>query len=162
MAAGTPTVMPTMPASTRCLNRRAALPGCVKIVAPLPKPLRLIVAIASSSSADSVQTEPGDTPAPVDGELVGLSPGGGTSAMGPGIDVGEALTSTLEGRCWWRACDGPRGLVNFRPRAKWGSDMDLRAYFDHLLGYRARWENAAAGHQRRRCSAAFACGPHRG
>ncbi len=36
MEAGTPTLMPTIPARTRCLNSRAAFPEFVKMAAPFP------------------------------------------------------------------------------------------------------------------------------
>ena len=41
MGAGTPTLMPTMPALTRCLNVLAALPSPVNRTAALPNPLWL-------------------------------------------------------------------------------------------------------------------------
>ena len=48
MEAGTPILIPTMPAFTRCLNSRATFPERVKMEAPLPYGERLIVSSASS------------------------------------------------------------------------------------------------------------------
>src|SRR5262245_22475146 len=49
--AGTPMLMPTIPAFTRCLNSRAVFPERVKMEAPLPYGERLIVSIALSRSS---------------------------------------------------------------------------------------------------------------
>ncbi len=57
IVAGTPTLMPTMPAFTRCLNSRAAAPDRVKIAAPLPKAERLARSIAASRSVHAHDIE---------------------------------------------------------------------------------------------------------